>query len=737
MGGIAVIVVRRAATGGGGGGWLQFGGTLINANDATIAGANGGKGGDGLGRGRGGNGGNGVVAANLDIINGGTIKGGFDGGSGLVQAPAVVFIGGNNALEMTGSSTIAGQVMALGGGSNTLRLIGSANGTFDVGSIGNDLQGGQQYIGFTNFEKTDTGTWTLTGTDVAGETWNLSGGTVVLATSRGSGLGFNVNNGATLAGTGYASSAIINAGGTLAPGPLGGPGVMAIGSLIMQPGSLYLVNISSVGSSMVSTVNASVGGTVQVVFAPGTNPVRSYTILQATSLQGSFSGVTTGNLLSGFNVALGDTSSSVTLNLTAALGAGGSLGPNQQNVAGSINNYFNSSSAAPFTIPAAASPPDPPGVLSPNFLPLFNLTGANLSYALAQVSGEAATDAQQVGFQMTSQFLNLMLDPFVDGRTRIGNTDTVALGFASEQTPPDDVALAYAPVFKAPPMTTPVYEPRWTVWGTGIGGGNRTSGDPAGFGTHDFSATTAGLASGFDYHFSRDTVLGLALAGGGTNWSLSQGLGGGRSDAFQAGIYGTTRYGPGYLAAAFAYSNHWMSTDRFAFASDHLTANFDAQSIGGRLEGGYRFSTAWVGITPYVALQAQSFHTPSYNETDNGGGGFALSFNSRTADDTRSELGARFDRTLALYPNAVLLLRGRLAWAHDWIDDPTLAAVFQMLPGSNFIVNGATPAKNSALTSAGLELRVANGITLLGKFDGEFASRSSTYAGTGTVRYMW
>ena len=46
-------------------------------------------------------------------------------------------------------------------------------------------------------------------------------------------------------------------------------------------------------------------------------------------------------------------------------------------------------------------------------------------------------------------------------------------------------------------------------------------------------------------------------------------------------------------------------------------------------------------------------------------------------------------------------------------------------------------AKNSALTSAGAELRLANGVMLIGKFDGEFASHSSTYAGTGTVRYTW
>ena len=63
--------------------------------------------------------------------------------------------------------------------------------------------------------------------------------------------------------------------------------------------------------------------------------------------------------------------------------------------------------------------------------------------------------------------------------------------------------------------------------------------------------------------------------------------------------------------------------------------------------------------------------------------------------------------------------------------------MFRSLPGASFIVNGALPVKDSALASAGAELRLANGVTLLSKFDGEFASRSNTYAGTGTVRYTW
>ena len=97
--------------------------------------------------------------------------------------------------------------------------------------------------------------------------------------------------------------------------------------------------------------------------------------------------------------------------------------------------------------------------------------------------------------------------------------------------------------------------------------------------------------AGLDYRLTPSTVVGLALAGGGTSWSLANGLGGGKSDAFQAGVYGATRWGAAYVAAALSFTNHWMSTDRFAFAGDHLTASFNAQSFGARVESGYRFAT--------------------------------------------------------------------------------------------------------------------------------------------------
>jgi outer membrane autotransporter protein len=654
-------------------------------------------------------------------------------GTGLLsQVGGTTILTGNNTY--TGGTFISTGTLQLGNGGTSGSIIGnvSISPVFGSGTLAINRSDAYTFngeiSGLGGLAQIGTGTTTLTAINTYTGATTVNAGTLIVNGSIASSA-VTVNAGATLAGVGTVGATTINNGGTFAPG--NSPGTMTVqGNLAFQSGAIYLVQVTpSVASSanVVAGGSAALAGTVNATFLSGRYVARNYTILSAAGgLNGTFNTLTTTNLPAGFTANLSYGATDVTLNLTANLGGTGALGAsglsiNQRNVANSLNTYFNSG-----------------GALPPNFVTIFGLTGANLGNALTALSGEAATGAQQAAFQIGNQFLGLMLDPFVDGRGGVGGAGGPALGFAPEQEAlPDDIALAYSKVLKAPAMPAATFDQRWTAWGAAYGGGNKTSGDPAVLGSHDLSASVAGFAGGLDYRLNPDTVVGVALAGGGTSWNLVQGLGGGKSDAFQAGVYGATRWGAAYLAGAFAYTNHWMSTDRFAFASDHLTASFNAQSLGGRIEGGYRFATWYGGVTPYAAIQAQSFRTPSYSETDGSGAGFALAYNARTGTDTRSELGARFDRLIALNSSAALSLRGRLAWAHDWVSDPTLAALFQTLPGASFIVNGATPVKDSALVSAGTEYRLANGVTLLAKFDGEFASRSSTYAGTGTVRYAW
>jgi len=71
------------------------------------------------------------------------------------------------------------------------------------------------------------------------------------------------------------------------------------------------------------------------------------------------------------------------------------------------------------------------------------------------------------------------------------------------------------------------------------------------------------------------------------------------------------------------------------------------------------------------------------------------------------------------------------------METTSIGAAFQALPGANFTVIGAQRARDAALVSIGPQLEFAGSWSLRAKFDGEFASRSQIYAGTGTLRYSW
>jgi uncharacterized protein with beta-barrel porin domain len=115
---------------------------------------------------------------------------------------------------------------------------------------------------------------------------------------------------------------------------------------------------------------------------------------------------------------------------------------------------------------------------------------------------------------------------------------------------------------------------------------------------------------------------------------------------------------------------------------------------------------------------------------------FALAYNSKDVTATRSEIGLRTENAMAL-GGTTLALRSRLAWAHDFNRDRNVAAVFQALPGSAFVVNGARPAADSALTTASAEIIWRNGWSATAIFEGQFSETTRSYAGKGAVRYSW
>jgi outer membrane autotransporter protein len=322
---------------------------------------------------------------------------------------------------------------------------------------------------------------------------------------------------------------------------------------------------------------------------------------------------------------------------------------NQQNVANGLTNAFNTNGG----IPAVFSSLTPAG--------------------LAQVSGEPGASYAQNGFMAGNLFLNLITDLYVEGRS-FDSAFGAAQGYAKESLSP--AAMGAASAF-ASARNYNRCDPRYGVWAATYGGSGTVDGN-ATTGSHTNRSQVYGLAAGIDYAFTPDTKIGFALGGGGTNWGLDQGLGGGSSGMFQAGFYALTHSGPGYLSAGLAYSFYDVTTERTVSVAgtDTLAGAFNANGFGARLEGGYRIPAGGFGLTPYAAIQAQWISLPSYAEAATSGSNqFALSYASQTATATRSELGSRFDYTYLMDRSAKLTFYSRAAWVHDFGDDERNRAV--------------------------------------------------------------
>jgi len=627
--------------------------------------------------------------------NDGRINAGSIGGAGSY------FIGANNTL--------------ITGGNNLSSEVSGVIADFDPCGCGPAGPG--------SLEKVGTGNLVLSGINTYTGATTVNGGILSVNGDITSSSGVTVNAGGTLGGNGTVGNTTINAGGALAPG--NSIGLLTVqGNLVFAAASSYMVEVSPLNADRTNvTGTATLGGaTVNATFAPGTYVTKQYTIINAGSVTGTFASLVNTNLPSNFTPSLSYDASNAYLNLTlnfvqpSAPNFGGGLSINQQNVANTLVNYFNTTGGIPLVY----------GTLTPS--------------GLTQASGELATGSQQTTFDAMNLFLGLLTDPFMNRNGGAGSVPG-ASGFAEEGDANAYAATsktnAFAMFTKAPPA---VFVPRWSVWAAGFGGSRSTSGNAV-LGSNDTTSSIYSTAVGADYLFSPNTVAGFALAGGGTNFSVN-GMGSGRSDLFQAGAYIRHTEGAAYVTAALAYGWQDVTTNRTITAAgfDQLRAEFNANTYSGRLEGGYRFVVpgfGGLGVTPYAAGQFTTFDLPGYAEQAVvGSSAFALAYAAKSVTDARSELGIRTDKSFAM-SDGILTLRTRFAWAHDYDPDRAIAATFQALPGASFVVNGASQASDAALTTAAVEMKWRNGWSAAATFEGEFSDVTNSYAGKGVVRYQW
>ncbi len=630
-------------------------------------------------------------------------------------------IGPNGDSRITAGS-IAGSGTYYIGAGHAL-VVGSNNLSTEVSGVIADFFCGCS-PGPGSLEKVGTGTLTLSGTNTYTGTTIVFGGVLDVEGSIASSSLTTVNANAALAGAGTVSNISIATGGIFLPGnATPGSSMTVAGNLAFQSGALYLVQLNSLTSTFANvTGTVTLAGMVGASFAPGSTVMKQYTIMTfAGGRNGAFDSAGVIGAPGGLVATVSYDPMHAFLNFALNDATTPGLNANQQSVGNALNNFFNANGG----IPVAFATLSPAG--------------------LTQVSGETATGTQQATFEAMNLFLGLLTDPFIDGRGSSAGPFGGTPQFADE----DGYASAYArksnaaqgPFAKIPTKAdaarNDLLDPHWSVWGSAYGGGSTTSGNVA-VGSNDTTARAFGFVAGADYRISPFTLAGFALGGGGTSFGVN-GSGFGSSELFQAGAFVRHTVGAAYVTGALAYGFQDVTTDRTVTVAgaDHLHAQFNANAYSGRVEGGYRFVTPWLGVTPYAAGQFTTYSLPAYAEQAlSGTGTFALNYAAKDVAASRTELGLRLDRSYAMQ-GAILTLRGRLAWAHDFNTDRNIQAVFQTLPGASFVVNGAAQAADSALTTASIEFKWLNGWSAAATFEGEFSGVTNSYAGKGIARYVW
>jgi uncharacterized protein with beta-barrel porin domain len=142
-------------------------------------------------------------------------------------------------------------------------------------------------------------------------------------------------------------------------------------------------------------------------------------------------------------------------------------------------------------------------------------------------------------------------------------------------------------------------------------------------------------------------------------------------------------------------------------------------------------------VAPFVAFGGDRFAAPAYGETAvSGAPDFALTYASNTITNEHVETGLHLARDFGA-SGEVLSLGADAAWAHQLTGPPVIEAAFAALSGSDFLVRGLQPAKDTALVGMGLQLQGGGGLSYGVRGDGQFGDGITAYSGTLNLVYRF
>lgn len=520
----------------------------------------------------------------------------------------------------------------------------------------------------------------------------------------------NVTNSGMLSGSGAISGNLVHSG-TIAPGNSIGT-VTVGGSYAHQAGSLYQVEVTGSANGSGQSDRIAVGGNavlaggqVSVSVLPGSpfNYRTTYTILGANGgVSGTFAS------LSDPYPFLQSWLSYDPNNVYLTLQVGGFAAQ-----AATANQY------AVGQVLDAAAP-----AASGDFAGVLGVL-ATVSSSQGQAFMTAVSGTNYAGFS-TSMVLGaqLFMNNFAD-QTRGGG------GVFSNR-----VALAEACDVACDPTAPPL----WGAWGGSLGGlGTIGANQPIGTVTYN----VGGFAAGLDRMITPTTRLGVTAGyTAGSQW-VGGYDGTGRTDTFQAGLYGGFAqdkvYADAIIGYAYSYNQMWRTIAVPGLQPRTAQGRTGANQFFGQLETGYRVDiggAAEAFVTPFVRLQAYTGTQNAFTET--GAQSLDLSVAQQTTNSLRTVIGAQLGGAMDLGWRDKLAMQFRLGWSHDYADTGRpVTATMAGAPAMAFTTYGVAPQRDSVLLGLSANTAIAEAASVYLRYEGNISGQDSTHALTAGLRMTW
>lgn len=685
------------------------GGTLINSAAATIFGQSkgilidDGASGSASATGRGTTGAHGGTAR---IDNAGSIVGADEAAIGLVgtyddlllNRAGGVIRGGANATRVDQlASTSAGAAVQMGAGDDQLvnaGLIEGQNGlAVDLGD-GDDrliLQAGSHFIGSV---VGGAGTDRLQLDDAAGGSFGNSSGFEQLQVLRGSW---------SLASDDFSSGADVLGGNLRNHGKIGGDVTVASGAgfgggrvggdLRLASGARLILDVAADGSHSPTSVSGSASindATLQIVAGSGDYPrLSQYSVLRADGgISGQFASVTSNLAFLTPELSYGNDSIELELRRNDLAYADLASSGNGRNVA----NVIQASGSGELYQALLGSDVEQARRGLEQLAASSNASMASATLAGgAQVGGSMLSAMQQMGGNLQASLL------------REDGPQLAANGVPRDARGLNDPNAA------------------GRLWLQGLGSHGKLDADSG-----DIRQDSAGAVLGADWALGSAWRLGV-LGGYGRS-DVDADNAGNDIDSLHLGLYAQHQSGPLALRLGASYSWHDNSGERdvdFSGFSDHLRADYAADSQQAFAELGYQLAEGRLLAEPFAAIGYQRYSHESYDEK---GGAAALHVEQQDQDNVSSTLGVRVAHLGSLDNGMSLTPRASLGWRHTFGDLESSARQSFLSGGDAFSVEGAALDRNSLLVEAGVDLGINASQSLGLGYSGQLGGDAQNHA---------